>query len=114
MLSPLSQVTELPYPFKSVKDFEASLRAPVGRQFVPEVVHKKLTAPPIVTKMGTVIQPMTEDELLHYKTTTKDKAESENRQNDTRGGRKRKIAGGTHAQQNSKRKLRQGQNKGSS
>ena len=69
----LSQVSELPYPFKSVKDFEASVRAPVGRLFVPETAHKKMTAPPIVTKMGTVIQPMTEDELLRSKTPGKDR-----------------------------------------
>ncbi|XP_071541684.1 U3 small nucleolar RNA-associated protein 14 homolog A [Panulirus ornatus] len=61
-----AMVSELPYPFTRVKDFEASIRAPVGRLFVPENVHKRLTAPPMVTKMGTVIEPMTEDELLKY------------------------------------------------
>lgn len=58
----------MPYPFKSVKDFEASVRAPVGRLFVPEAAHKKLTAPSTLTKMGTVIQPMTEEELLRRET----------------------------------------------
>ncbi|XP_045613433.1 U3 small nucleolar RNA-associated protein 14 homolog A [Procambarus clarkii] len=62
-----AMVSDLPYPFKSVKDFEASVRTPVGRMFVPEAVHKKLTAPPLVTKMGSVIEPMTEDVLLRHK-----------------------------------------------
>merc|ERR1711942_250163 len=57
----------LPYPFKSVKDFEASIRAPVGRMFVPESAHKKLTAPPVVSKMGVVIDPINEDQLLNKK-----------------------------------------------
>lgn len=60
------QVSDLPYPFKSVKDFEASVRAPVGRLFVPEAAHKKLIAPATVTKIGTVIEPITEDELLRH------------------------------------------------
>uniref|UniRef100_A0A1B0CMP4 Putative smooth muscle caldesmon n=1 Tax=Lutzomyia longipalpis TaxID=7200 RepID=A0A1B0CMP4_LUTLO len=30
-------VRDLPYPFTSVRDFEASIRAPVGRTFVPEL-----------------------------------------------------------------------------
>ncbi|XP_068225156.1 U3 small nucleolar RNA-associated protein 14 homolog A [Palaemon carinicauda] len=59
-----AMVSELPYPFSRVKDFEASVRAPVGRMFVPEKHHKQLTAPPIISKMGTVIEPMTEEELL--------------------------------------------------
>lgn len=62
-----AMVSELPYPFSRVQDFEASVRAPVGRMFVPEKQHQKLTMPPIVTKMGSVIEPMTEEELLKNK-----------------------------------------------
>lgn len=58
------QVSDLPFPFKSVKDFEASIRAPVGREFVPETAHAVLTMPEVVTKMGTIIEPMTEDVLV--------------------------------------------------
>lgn len=61
------QVSQLPYQFTSVKDFEASVRAPIGRTFVPEAVHKKLTTPAVTTKKGTVIEPMTENELLALK-----------------------------------------------
>ena len=61
------QVSELPFPFSSVKDFEASIRSPVGRTYVPENIHRKLTAPQVVTKMGTIIEPMDEDILLKKK-----------------------------------------------
>ncbi|KAL7635936.1 UNVERIFIED_CONTAM: hypothetical protein RMT77_013753 [Armadillidium vulgare] len=57
-------VSELPFPFAAVKDFEASIRQPIGRTFVPEVSHKKLIAPPVVQKMGTVIEPMGEECLI--------------------------------------------------
>lgn len=90
----------MPYPFKSVKDFEASVRAPVGRLFVPEAAHKKLTAPPTVTKMGTVIQPMTEDELLRHETPVKGKGKG-NRP----GGRGNKRKGDASLQKGQKRKV---------
>ncbi|RXG71892.1 U3 small nucleolar RNA-associated protein 14-like protein C [Armadillidium vulgare] len=59
-----NMVSELPFPFAAVKDFEASIRQPIGRTFVPEVSHKKLIAPPVVQKMGTVIEPMGEECLI--------------------------------------------------
>lgn len=61
------QVSEVPFPFKTVKDFEASVRAPIGREFVPENAFRKLIAPAVRTKMGTIIQPMTEEVLLKVK-----------------------------------------------
>ncbi|XP_055640514.1 U3 small nucleolar RNA-associated protein 14 homolog A [Toxorhynchites rutilus septentrionalis] len=57
-------VNELPFPFVSVKDYEASLRAPLGRTFVPETAHSTLVEPRVVTKMGAVIEPMKKDILL--------------------------------------------------
>ncbi|XP_023289391.1 U3 small nucleolar RNA-associated protein 14 homolog A [Orussus abietinus] len=58
------QVNELPFPFGSVQDFEASIRAPLGRNFVPENAHKRLTHPAVKTKLGKIIEPMTEDVLV--------------------------------------------------
>lgn len=55
---------EIPYPFKSVSAFEANIRTPVGRDWVPETAHRKFIQKPLVTKMGTVIEPMSQDELL--------------------------------------------------
>ena len=57
-------VSELPFPFNSVQDYEASIRAPIGRDFVPEKSFGKLIQPHVKTKMGKVIEPMSEDVLL--------------------------------------------------
>ncbi|KAG0720966.1 U3 small nucleolar RNA-associated protein 14 A [Chionoecetes opilio] len=107
-----ADVSELPYPFKGVKDFEASVRAPVGRLFVPEAVHKRLTAPPVVIKMSTVIQPMTEEELLRHERSGRGEAEVEDSPREASGGteRPREASGGTQrkvGQRNSKRKVSQ-------
>ncbi|XP_078039041.1 U3 small nucleolar RNA-associated protein 14 homolog A isoform X2 [Augochlora pura] len=58
-------VNELPHPFTSVKDYEASIRMPIGRNFVPETAHRKLIEPVIKTTMGKIIEPMTEDILVN-------------------------------------------------
>ncbi|XP_011315406.1 U3 small nucleolar RNA-associated protein 14 homolog C [Fopius arisanus] len=57
-------VGELPYPFTSVAEYEASIRAPIGRDFVPENAHKRLIEPEVSTKMGTIIEPMDEEVLV--------------------------------------------------
>uniref|UniRef100_A0A182K1G3 U3 small nucleolar RNA-associated protein 14 homolog A n=1 Tax=Anopheles christyi TaxID=43041 RepID=A0A182K1G3_9DIPT len=57
-------VNEVPFPFMTVKDYEASLRAPVGRTFMPETAHAAMIEPRIVTKQGTVIAPMTKELLV--------------------------------------------------
>lgn len=57
-------VSDLPFPFTSVQDYESSIRAPITRTFVPETAHRVLTKPSIVTKIGTVIKPMDESVLL--------------------------------------------------
>lgn len=57
------QVSDLPYPFNSVNDFEASVRAPLGSTWVPETAHRKLTAPRVIISQGQIIAPMTEEVL---------------------------------------------------
>lgn len=69
------QVSELPFPFKNVKDYEASMRAPVGRNFVPEKIHNKLIIPSLRTKMGKVIEPMDEYSLLNIQNLKEKKIE---------------------------------------
>lgn len=55
------KVKTVPYPFLSVKDYEAAvLSKPIGRTFVPESSFRQLSAPKIVTKMGRIIEPMSE------------------------------------------------------
>lgn len=58
------KVTEVPFPFTSVKEYEASIRAPLGNTFVSEKAHRKLIKPSVITKAGAIIDPMDEEELL--------------------------------------------------
>lgn len=58
------KVTEVPFPFTSVKEYEASIRAPLGNTFISEKAHKKLIKPNVITKAGAIIEPMDEEELL--------------------------------------------------
>lgn len=63
------QVSEVPFPFTSVKDFEASIRAPIGDTFIPQEAFRRHIKPPVVTKKGQIIQPMDENILVNYKLT---------------------------------------------
>ncbi|XP_070148835.1 U3 small nucleolar RNA-associated protein 14 homolog A [Polyergus mexicanus] len=58
------QVKELPYPFTRVKDYEAILRAPISRTFVPMNAHLRIIQPAVNTKLGQIIEPMDEDMLV--------------------------------------------------
>ncbi|KFB42136.1 AGAP003632-PA-like protein [Anopheles sinensis] len=57
-------VNEVPFPYVTVKDYEASLRAPLGRTFVPETAHVTMIEPRVVTKQGAVIEPMKGNMLM--------------------------------------------------
>ncbi|XP_017112629.1 U3 small nucleolar RNA-associated protein 14 homolog A [Drosophila elegans] len=57
-------VSSIPFPFRSLADYEASIRAPIGRNFVPETAFRMLTRPAVITRKGHVIEPMTESELV--------------------------------------------------
>lgn len=61
-------VNEIPFPFKTVKDYEASIRAPIGNTFVTETAFKKLIQPAVVTKMGSIIEPVNQSLLTGKKT----------------------------------------------
>lgn len=54
----------MPHPFTSVQDYEASLRMPIGRNFVPENSFQKLIEPPVKTTLGKIIEPMSDDVLI--------------------------------------------------
>lgn len=60
-------MSELPYPFKDVEEYEKTIQTPVGRTWVPETVFHKLTAPPVVTQMGQIINPIDENHVLNLK-----------------------------------------------
>ncbi|XP_052863171.1 U3 small nucleolar RNA-associated protein 14 homolog A [Anopheles cruzii] len=57
-------INDLPFPYVTVKDFEASLRAPIGRTFIPESAHVAMIEPRVVTRQGAIIEPMKKDLLL--------------------------------------------------
>ncbi|KAH8307415.1 hypothetical protein KR044_011704 [Drosophila immigrans] len=57
-------VSSIPFPFKSLADYEASIRAPIGRNFVPETAFRMMTRPAVITRKGQVIEPMSESELV--------------------------------------------------
>lgn len=67
------QVSEVPFPFTTVKDYEASVRAPIGATWVTQSSHRKLTAPKYKTYLGKIIKPIDEDLLLKKKPVTKKK-----------------------------------------
>lgn len=60
-------VSEIPFPFKSVKDYEASIRAPVGSSFVPETAFRRFIEPAVITKMGAIIEPINKSILMGKK-----------------------------------------------
>nr|CAG4649451.1 EOG090X08JJ [Scapholeberis mucronata]SVE93701.1 EOG090X08JJ [Scapholeberis mucronata] len=58
------QVNDIPLSFKTVAAFESTIRAPVTSTFIPETASRKMTTPKVVSKIGTVIAPMTEEILM--------------------------------------------------
>lgn len=62
-------ISSVPFPFTTIKDFQASMRVPIGKDFIPSSAHSKLTMESVVTKAGTIIEPMSEEALV--KTTDK-------------------------------------------
>ncbi|XP_033113313.1 U3 small nucleolar RNA-associated protein 14 homolog A-like [Anneissia japonica] len=56
----MHQVNSLPFPFNSAQQFEANIRAPIGNTWNTEAVVKKLIKPKIATKVGTIIEPLSE------------------------------------------------------
>lgn len=55
---------KVPYPFKNAEEYAASLKTPVGREWNTENAFKTLTKPKIVTKLGTIIDPLDSSVLL--------------------------------------------------
>lgn len=61
------QVHDLPFPFKSVKDYETSIRAPIGNTWVPQSAFMKFIQPSVLTRLGSIIEPMSETERSNFK-----------------------------------------------
>ncbi|XP_045197137.2 uncharacterized protein LOC123551914 [Mercenaria mercenaria] len=55
-------VHEIPFPYTSTEQFEKSIRAPLGKTWNPEAVHKDLVKPKVVTSLGKIINPINKSE----------------------------------------------------
>jgi U3 small nucleolar RNA-associated protein 14 len=51
-------VKDLPHPFKNVKQFEALMSVPLGKDWNTIQSHKRLIQPDVLTKAGTIIKPL--------------------------------------------------------
>lgn len=51
-------VKDLPHPFKNVKQFEALMNVPLGKDWNTIQSHKRLIQPEVLTKAGTIIKPL--------------------------------------------------------
>ncbi|XP_067903669.1 U3 small nucleolar RNA-associated protein 14 homolog A isoform X2 [Heterodontus francisci] len=58
------QVNELPFPFAHRNQFEKSICAPIGNTWNTERATQKLTMPKIVTKLGAIIEPISEEDVF--------------------------------------------------
>ncbi|KAI9261578.1 small-subunit processome [Phascolomyces articulosus] len=52
------EITQVPYPFQTMEQYERSLRAPVGKEWNTRDTFQKATKPRVLTKLGTVINPL--------------------------------------------------------
>ncbi|RIA97330.1 small-subunit processome [Glomus cerebriforme] len=50
--------TNIPHPFETREQYERSLRTPLGTEWNTQEVFQKIVTPRIITKMGTVIDPL--------------------------------------------------------
>ena len=55
------QPKAIPFPFTSARDYERSMRQPLGREWVPEMSRRDLIKPRVETRIGAIIEPMDSD-----------------------------------------------------
>ncbi|XP_070568067.1 U3 small nucleolar RNA-associated protein 14 homolog A-like [Ptychodera flava] len=67
----MHQVSELPFRYTSVQQFERSIRQPIGQTWNTESSFKKLTKPRVSTKQGVIISPITAEEAFENKEKSK-------------------------------------------
>ncbi|KAJ8401756.1 hypothetical protein AAFF_G00377270 [Aldrovandia affinis] len=62
------QVSQLPFPFENPEQFESSMRTPIGNTWNTQRTVQKLTAPKVITQMGAIIEPITQEDFIQGKT----------------------------------------------
>lgn len=58
------QPRDTPFPFTAVKDFEAIIRQPIGKDWNTYQSHRELTKKSINTKAGRIIRPIDKDDEM--------------------------------------------------
>ncbi|KAG9340143.1 hypothetical protein JZ751_021864 [Albula glossodonta] len=64
----LQQVNQLPFPFENPAQFESSIRTPIGSTWNTQRTVQKLTAPKVITQMGAIIEPISQEDFIKGKT----------------------------------------------
>ena len=78
----------VPYPFKTREQYEASIRAPIGKEWNTASSHEKMTKPAVIVKSGSIINP-----IRYTKGMAKEKAEADEawlKKNNNNGGSKKR------------------------
>ena len=57
-------MSELPFPYKNIHQFEATVRQPIGKTWNPETAYRKMIQPKISTARGTIIDPISKAETF--------------------------------------------------
>ncbi|TID28131.1 hypothetical protein CANINC_002668 [Pichia inconspicua] len=52
------QADKIPWPYKTWEEYERSLRIPMGKEWTTTETHQRLTTPKVITKFGSVIDPL--------------------------------------------------------
>ncbi|KAL0993969.1 hypothetical protein UPYG_G00116250 [Umbra pygmaea] len=58
------QVCQLPFPFRHPKEFEHVICSPIGHTWNTQNAVQKITAPKVMTKLGTIIEPMSREKYI--------------------------------------------------
>jgi hypothetical protein len=70
------QVSELPFPFANVEQFESILQQPLGREWNPETAYRRLNQPKVRTRIGVRIEPLNKQDVFLKQNHSKDKESS--------------------------------------
>ena len=86
------QIDYIPKEFASAKQYAQSLRVPLGQEWNTQDAYKKLNAPAVITKVGTIINPIKWTKGME-KATIAEKAaaeEAKKKEQQTKDAKKRK------------------------
>ncbi|XP_072035678.1 LOW QUALITY PROTEIN: U3 small nucleolar RNA-associated protein 14 homolog A-like [Amphiura filiformis] len=81
----MHQVNDLPSTFTHTKQFERTIRAPIGSHWNTALTVKSLTTPKVSTKLGTVIEPISAADVFE----DKEKKKKRDRSDDGKGGKRK-------------------------